>query len=309
MSWHQLAERVLYASPATRLPSILNPPFKTCTFQTANHTFTIETERTMPTKTRSVPSLNQRPIHTFGKISKSQPPKPEKNARKRKLEEEEGSTATQVATPGIPRKKARTKPSDQATPTRGARSLLQSFSIVSAPARQLFAEPVKQLETPPSSQDQDIQDALPEELQNLLDLHSSFLTALSLQFANRSVSPVDLRILCPSITQTWRKRRVRHEDIQRILGVQQAWDSDSRNRASGAFALSDFGQGKVCIEIISRDSDRRPINEEKLNLNFRQSLLRQWSESQQQSPAHSPAAFIAQLPLLPIIPHPLPRQT
>lgn len=54
---------------------------------------------------------------------------------------------------------------------------------------------------------------LPAELLNLLALHSSFLTALSLHYAHNGTStPADLRDLTASITLVWKQRQVTYDD-------------------------------------------------------------------------------------------------
>ncbi|ORY10813.1 hypothetical protein BCR34DRAFT_566244 [Clohesyomyces aquaticus] len=88
--------------------------------------------------------------------------------------------------------------------------------------------------------------ALPDELVNLLALHSSFLTALSLHYAhNGTATPVDLRELTVSVSRVWRKRRVAIDDIRLCVGVLGAGPSRNNN----PFYLSDYSGGKICLEL------------------------------------------------------------
>ena len=264
----------------------------------------------MPAKrSRTASLVQERPIQAFGKISKPQTAVPEKKSRKRKLEEEEiPPSALRTQTPSTPRKKARLPTSFKETPTKGARTLLQSFNFYSAPSRIQPPEP-KQLETPLPSQEQDATTELPEELQDLVDLHSCFLTSLSLHYAhNGSMTPADLRILCPTIAKTWGKRRVQYEDLQRLLAIQRAPDVEGRGQGPNTFNLSDYGNGKICVELVesgARQSQKKPIGEKGLNDRFSRSLFRQWQAFQEnQRTTSSATTFIAALPLHRITPSP-----
>lgn len=125
---------------------------------------------------------------------------------------------------------------------------------------------------------------LPAELVSLLALHSSFLTALSLHYAhNGTATPADLRELVMSTTKVWRQRQVTYDDIRLLLGVLDQGPSGQHN----PFYLSDYGRGKICIEI----KDNSPVlngmahlNEVALQDMFKEgldSLWKSWSMSQQ----------------------------
>lgn len=125
--------------------------------------------------------------------------------------------------------------------------------------------------------------ALPTELVNLLALHSSFLTALSLHYAhNGTTTPVDLRDLTQSISSVWRKRKVTFDDIRLCVGVLASGPSGNNN----PFYLSDYGNGKICLEI--RDEHKLcgalgAMNEDALQQMFMESLdhlWRVWGETQ-----------------------------
>ncbi|KAF2798767.1 hypothetical protein K505DRAFT_321660 [Melanomma pulvis-pyrius CBS 109.77] len=118
---------------------------------------------------------------------------------------------------------------------------------------------------------------LPPDLVNLLALHSSFLTALSLHYAHNGTSvPVDVRVLAPSVSQVWRQRAVSLEDIRMLLGVLDACPGGNKN----PFYLSDYSGGKICIEIRDEymvDGKLRNVNEDALQKIFMGSLDHLWT--------------------------------
>lgn len=159
---------------------------------------------------------------------------------------------------------------------------------------------------------------LPDELQDLINLYSSFLTALSLHYAHHgSLTPADVRILRPGIERAWGKRRITNDDVRRILAIaQQNLPASAEDGGKilgggcykGTFFLSDYGLGKICIEIEEDVQNqgqggvrRCPINEEVLNAEFVESLEAQWSQYVSKCDNRPSApSFIAVLPLFPI---------
>ena len=167
------------------------------------------------------------------------------------------------STPVKSRKKARiawrTAVTD--TPTKGARTFLESFAI-SSPRQKRSSSPALpsssplpiQSSSPPTSEDQE---SLSVEHNDLVSLHNAFLNALSLHYAhNGTSSPADIRHLIPSIERRWSKRRVCLEDFQRLLGVQQL-QSDSKG-AYHCLSLVDYGRSKICIECDSQSASTFP---------------------------------------------------
>jgi hypothetical protein len=135
---------------------------------------------------------------------------------------------------------------------------------------------------------------LPAELLDLLALHSSFLTALSLHYAhNGTTVPVDLRDLTQSITLVWRKRTVTIEDVRLCVGVLGSGPSSNQN----PFYLSDYSSGKICLEILDEhqmSSALGALNEEALQGMFMVSLeflWKVWTET------HGPKKSISARPL------------
>ncbi|KAL8909079.1 MAG: hypothetical protein Q9207_000413 [Kuettlingeria erythrocarpa] len=208
--------------------------------------------------------------------------------------------------PKTPRKKALFKSIAIETPTKGTRTCLESLDLSSSPiSRQASSPPWSRADTPASSPppancpeaDHEDNAVLPDELQDLVNLHSSFLTALSLHYAHHgSLAPVDFRNLRPNIERAWRKRRVSIQDVQRILALQQL-SAPTPSKLS----LSDYGSSKICLEIEtsahSASLHRRLLNEEQLNKIFQANLLDRWS-----SHKGSAENLVSSLPLLPITP-------
>lgn len=135
------------------------------------------------------------------------------------------------------------------------------------------------------------------ELVQLLDLQAAFLKTYTMQLAhNGSDSPVDLRTLLPSVTRTWGKRKVTIEDIQRCIGVLN-WVSSAKSAATttAPFYLSDYGRGKICIEL--QESHTGPLHEHKLNMDFESSLRALWNSRR---PGQVASLFLSTLPQAPI---------
>ena len=245
-------------------------------------------------------------------LSRQSPPIDESSGRPVERPIESPSASIQTRTP---RKKARLPTAYVETPTKGARSCLESLAFASSSPSSNSSSPSYTTHhgTPPSSpisaesetrQKSEFQQ-LPDELQDLVNLYSSFLTALSLHFAhNGSMTPADLRTIGPGIERVWKRRRVTQHDVQRILAVGRPNGPDGYESA-GHLYLSDYGHGKICVEITEhlrlRTVTRRPVNEEVLNTAFLRNLEQRWMCYKTQNPADpSPSTFITSLPLLSI---------
>lgn len=208
--------------------------------------------------------------------------------------------------PKTPRKKALSKSVAIETPTKGARSCLESLDLGSSPISRPASSPAaSRADTPASSpppaeppghlDEDDL--VLPDELQDLINLHSSFLTALSLHYVHHgSLAPVDFRNLRPNIERAWRKRKVSIQDVQRTLALQQLSSS-----TPSKLSLSDYGSSKICLEIEAPAHNvslhKRLLNEEQLNKIFQANLLDRWA-----SYSGSAEDFVSSLPLTPITP-------
>jgi len=136
-------------------------------------------------------------------------------------------------------------------------------------------------------------DELPGELSDLIDLHTSLLTTLSIHYAHNGIdTPADLRSLCPDIARSWGKRKVHVEDVQRSIGV---LEYESLGVENIELSLSDYGHGKICVEMhdAGKINVMQPINENDLNARFQQNLRKLWAERQQ---GRTLQTFIASLP-------------
>lgn len=227
----------------------------------------------------------------------------------------------------IREKARRTPPQINYTPLlKAGRACLESLPLVpSSPSdlNVISSTPSEASGTPPSSppsskslsphsrhtSDSPLQ--VPDELQDLIDLHSSFLTALSLHYAhNGSLAPVDLCTIRSGIERSWRRRRVSNDDVRRILGIGKDisanGDQDEWPSRPGVLSLSDYGGGKICIEMNAHSqpqgSQRRPLAEEALHSRFAQDLFRRWDTYCDSCGTFPIAgAFMMQLPLAPVI--------
>ena len=214
------------------------------------------------------------------------------------------------ALPIKPRKKAPPRPKAVHTPTKGARAFLEAFALSSSPPSLRSSSPLPQhSDTPPTSPISEKSpcpakkgpNGLPDEVQDLVNLNSAFLTALSLHYAhNGSFTPADLRVLRPSVERAWGKRRICTEDIQRILGILSHYAPGNRHDESCPFSLSNYGNGKICVETtqsISQPSfGRHPVEVGRLTTSFLDKINELW----QNGPSADTASFITTLPLAPI---------
>lgn len=164
-------------------------------------------------------------------------------------------------------------------------ALLERLNIQSSPAR-------KRTRFQPT-QTREILEQLPQELLDLLSLHTALLKSLTLQYAhNGSNVPVDIRSICPGVAQSWGKRKVTSEDIQRCVGV-LGWTSDKNT--SSPFILCDYSRGKLCIELTPEASSAH-FDEERLNKTFESNLRSLWSLRK----AWDVQTFITTLPKAPM---------
>ncbi|KAL8674647.1 MAG: hypothetical protein Q9168_000955 [Polycauliona sp. 1 TL-2023] len=319
-----------------------------------------KTDSVATNKTTTSALSKQQGIRAFGKVSKSQPARPQAGkskgnstkesqhtevtprvpeqssaSKKRKVQDDEegpiaqnapqkriksssevnsapsvplqASIAREISQPRTPRKRTLPKSASTETPTKGARSFFESINLSSSPISKQHALPSASYIQPPASSLPPNSDQAPGveisgDVQDLIDLHSSFLTALSLHYAHYgSLTPVDFSQLRPNIERCWAKRRVSVLDIQRILAFHQ--DSSA---GGTTLSLSDYGQSKICIEIStpsrSTSQHKRPLNEEILNKIFIGNLLSKWKSyrTSHQAP-NAELDFITSLPLTPVI--------
>jgi DNA replication factor Cdt1 C-terminal domain len=193
------------------------------------------------------------------------------------------------------------------TPTKGARNLLNRFCIsAKTPSRSPLGFDSSSsgiLESTPEATYTTPSRDLPLELIDLINLHAAFLTALSIHCAhNGTHAPADLRNLCPDVARAWGKRRVTLEDIRKTLGIMNTnIPEGKKDHRISRLSLSDYGHGKICIEINSSTGKAgriaRPVNENLLNEIFVRGLGEAWEEKDSDI---SLKRFIETLPMEPI---------
>lgn len=116
----------------------------------------------------------------------------------------------------------------------------------------------------------------PASFNDLLSLHSCFLTALSLHYAHNGTStPPDLKEFLPSVQKVWKKRKVVTKDLQRLV---QIWDEEESARSAGVrFRIANYGLGKVCLErVVESGQTAGPLDENELQIQFERRLDRVW---------------------------------
>ncbi|KAK8088105.1 hypothetical protein PG997_003066 [Apiospora hydei] len=179
---------------------------------------------------------------------------------------------------GRPVKKARATPTP--TPLKRARSPSVSESDASSvntdhlfKRLRLESSPLRAsspLTADTSATESDFEErGLPSEILSLINLHSSFLKTLTLHYAHNGTNvPVDLRSLCPNIARAWGKKAVTENDIRICLGVQ--------NMTASLLTLSNYGRGKVCLEVDSTKLPGGHLNEKQLNQDYHNKMKLLW---------------------------------
>lgn len=228
----------------------------------------------------------QRPIQAFAKVSKPLGHgQATSNKRKHIIDARDSSPE-----PAVNRKKQRlqllTPPE---TPTKALKHAIANLSLSAIPLPALKVTKRKRAATPdidtpptsPNSDDfEDIHHAtdVPLEIEDLMNLNSAILTALALHYAHHgSASPVDVRTLTPSVTKAWGKRKATIEDIRLCLGV-----TTSENTKRNAFILSNYGNGRICIEMGGKRQRKgfmyQGFNETEMRQQFESNLERAWKK-------------------------------
>ncbi|KAI0446206.1 hypothetical protein F4803DRAFT_504914 [Xylaria telfairii] len=213
---------------------------------------------------------------------------------------------------GRPPKKARPEPtprkrvrspsvSDSDVSSIGTGALFKKLRLESSPSR--FSSPAT-ADTSVAGSDTEFDTkpvtsgGLPEEVLSLIDLHTSFLKTLTLHYAHNGFNvPVDLRVLCPNIARGWGKKKVTDADIRICLGV---LNKSASSMTKSPFSLSNYGRGKICIEM-EQSRSFGPLNENKLNTLFRTNITNLWTEFLANGgPSAGASAFLATLPKAPV---------
>lgn len=161
--------------------------------------------------------------------------------------------------------------------------------------------------TPPASRATSIDADLPAELEDLKRLNAAFLSALTLHYAhNGNSTSADLRMLTPSVTKTWGKRKVTVQDIRLLVTIIHSTTTSRNGSVAAKFCMKDYGEGKVCVEFIRQRRGRGAIthsfNESHINVTFGTNLEIAW-ESWNSHPDNRDAAvkvFIDSIELEPL---------
>jgi hypothetical protein len=260
-----------------------------------------EEEEAAPVKstTKSEKRKREANITSDDETKSSQPERPKR-----------AQLADQKSSPHRKRVKTAAPPTPQETPSKTAAALFNKLNIDSLSRPIPIAFPKKPLDydTPPDTpaEESELDLSFPRELEDLQDLHASFLAACSMYYSHNGTSTgIEINALLPTVTKHWKKRAVTLPDIQRMLAVVSQQDRE--------FILEDCGRAGVRLtraqprgRALKRNASY--IDEEGLNTRFEDALQQSWREwqsttsTEDQSAAAAAAAFIAQLPRLEIAP-------
>ncbi|KAK5987451.1 hypothetical protein PT974_11578 [Cladobotryum mycophilum] len=82
---------------------------------------------------------------------------------------------------------------------------------------------------------------------DLIRLHKAFLKTTLLHIAhNGRNTPIDIAAISPNISRNWGKRQVTVDDIRRCVAIETSVQDPS---IISPFIVSDYGRGKVCVEL------------------------------------------------------------
>ncbi|PNY27702.1 Uncharacterized protein TCAP_02372 [Tolypocladium capitatum] len=111
--------------------------------------------------------------------------------------------------------------------------------------------------------------SLPPHLAELVRLNKAFLKTVAMQVAHtNSDAPIDIRTIAPHISRAWGKRQVTIDDIRRCIAIQA---HSPRHGTESPFIISDYGRGKVCVEL-GRGYHGASMHEERLCRQFEENL-------------------------------------
>jgi hypothetical protein len=224
--------------------------------------------------------------------------------KKRKHDDDEPVSALLSISTNIKKRKVATITPPK-TPTKALRNSFAQIEVSAAITnlkrkRHASAEVEISLSSPPESSTEC--DSLPAELEDLKRLNSAFLSSLSLYYAhNGNSTQADLRMITPSITRLWGKRKATIDDVRKLVAIIHL-TSTSKSQNVTRFALKDFGEGKVCIEIVAKrlglKSTATTLNEADTNAVFCANLEHAWDSCSKRS--EGPESFIESLSLEPM---------
>ncbi|KAI5210777.1 hypothetical protein AUEXF2481DRAFT_42875 [Aureobasidium subglaciale EXF-2481] len=278
---------------------------------------------------------SQKPINTFGRVTKSQ--KDETNTKKRRIldssiidtsssstqdtnitgqEEVEADTTTtqskkrsrdaedEVTTPQNKRFRNALPPTPAETPSKSASMLFEQMMLDNtAPVPNSSTPQDTEYETPPltprafrSLGSSLPTTELPAQLQEFTRLFKAFLTSTSLYSTHNGLgTPMYITNLLPHVTRSWKKRAVTERDMLIVLAILGENDT---------FELADNGEGSLCIELLdTKNSTTGHFNQPEMITLFNTRLDTLWKQWLSSSPtARSDIeGFVSQIPTCQVI--------
>ena len=219
---------------------------------------------------------SQRSIQAFARVSK--PSSDVVGSRKRKQIAED-----EQPTPAVCKKQKFQLQTPPETPTKAIKHVLSNLKL-SVPTPSALRSSKRKRAATPKQEPKSIREAtdvanaadqvLPIEYDDLVSLNSCVLKALALHYAHNGVAtPVDVRLLTPTVTKIWGKRKVTFDDIRTCLGIVH----HSAAKTNTTFSISNYGNGKFCIEMESRQRKRgvlaQAFDESELHQAFEHELM------------------------------------
>ncbi|KAK1249936.1 hypothetical protein MKX08_009939 [Trichoderma sp. CBMAI-0020] len=203
------------------------------------------------------------------------PAAPAKRARRGEFNVEAAIPVAVVpAVKPAPKSPVKGKKVAKSTPSRAASAHKPSESTIIAKSKQGGKTVQTKLEAYRVTSQKKAKEAGSEfspELVDLIRLHKAFLKTIALQIVhNGTIVPIDISSVAPHISRTWGKRQVTVDDIRTCIAVQtSATDPD----VVSPFIVSDYGRGKICIELHpDHNNGAVSINEERLSRQFEENL-------------------------------------
>lgn len=203
------------------------------------------------------------------------PATPSKRACRRDSTVEAAATVAVVAKPA-PKTPAKGKKVAKSTPSRAAAAHKPSESTIVAKSKQSGKAKTVQTKLDVfrltgQNKAQGIDGEFAPELVDLIRLHKAFLKTITIHIAhNGTIVPIDISSITPHISRTWAKRQVTVDDIRICIAVQT---STKDPNVVSPFIVSDYGRGKICIELHpDHVNSAVSINEERLCRQFEENL-------------------------------------
>ncbi|KAF7592028.1 hypothetical protein BBP40_000751 [Aspergillus hancockii] len=154
-----------------------------------------------------------------------------------------------------------------ASPTRASRTSVddEKTAIPTSPSKRARGKNASR----PSAA---VLDVRPACLNDLVNLHSAFIRAISFHTAHHGASaPADLREFLPTVQRLWKKRKVVVKDVQHLLWI---WE---QGYTGFGYRIANYGLGKVCLERVRREE--RSIDDNEMQEQFEQAVDLLWEKA------------------------------